>query len=143
MHHQQQNTYQSRHQTQAYNQPPQTYINEHYYEPQTIRRNRSFSQRRVYAEPQAQPYLGPNYQEQVYVEPRRSQLVYREHPQETVLSTREHVDNLGLTSVEKENAYLKKELHRLRKVEASFLNGQKTKVVEKIHTENHHYLNEK
>lgn len=48
-----------------------------------------------------------------------------------------------MKELENENAHLKKELHRLRKVEASFLGGKKTKVIEKIHTENHHYLNDK
>jgi cell division protein FtsB len=50
---------------------------------------------------------------------------------------------MGLAHLEKENAELKKELHRLRKVEASFLGGKKTKVIERVHKENHHYIDEK
>lgn len=48
-----------------------------------------------------------------------------------------------MDGLKKENASLKKELHRLRKVEASFLGGKKTKVIERVHKENHHYIDEK
>lgn len=61
----------------------------------------------------------------------------------SLLTGKHHYNTLGYDHLERENKELKKELHRLRKVEASFLGGKKTKVIERVHKENHHYVDEK
>lgn len=60
-----------------------------------------------------------------------------------MINGKDHYNYVGMNMLERENKELKKELHRLRKVEASFLGGKKTKVIERIHKENHHYIDEK
>ena len=126
-----------------------THRNEYYEYDAPHRRNKSYSHRRVYQEGpiQTQTHYHQGHHHPGHMDYRNSYEVTNAPHVETYneysLDKNHHFNNYGMQELKRENKQLKNELHRLRKVEASFLNGKKTKVIEKVHTRNHHYHDDK
>ena len=130
-----------------------THRNEYYEYDGPHRRNKSYSHRRVYNEAPIQTrnhYHHEHHHDTYHPEHTAYRNSYEvtggphlDTYNEYSLDRKHHFNNYGMQELQRENKLLKKELHRLRKVEASFLNGKKTKVIERVHTKNHHYHDDK